>query len=97
MPQRTFAAAVLVATIVARSAIAAAPVTGCWVDAKSAVINGPSTYITLVEKVTRPHVVRLERAPGWTQSIVALDNWRGAPDAYVAPDYDTLADSPLVA
>ena len=72
-------------------------VTGCWVDAQSAVINGPSTYITLVEKTRRPHVVRLERAPGWKQSIIALDAWRTDPDAYVAPDYDTLADSPLVA
>ena len=73
-------------------------VTGCWLDATSAVINGPSTYITLAEQAKRPHQLRLERAPGWKQSITSLDAWSGGgADAYVAPDYDTFADSPLVA
>ena len=72
-------------------------VTGCWVDANSAVINGPSTYITLAEQAKRPQHLRLKRPPSWSQSIVALDPLAGGTDAYVAPDYDTLADSPLVA
>lgn len=69
-------------------------VTGCWLDANSAVINGPSTYITLAEQTKRPHQLRLERAPGGKQSITSLDAWPGGgADAYVAPDYDTFADS----
>jgi predicted metalloprotease with PDZ domain len=73
-------------------------VTGCWVDASSAVINGPSTYITLVERARRPHQVRLEMAPGWRQSMTSLDPLPGgAAHAYVGPDYDTFADSPIVA
>jgi predicted metalloprotease with PDZ domain len=73
-------------------------VTGCWVDPNSAVINGPSTYITLVERVRRPHQVRLEPAPGWPESITSLDPVpSGGAHAYVGPDYDTFADSPIVA
>lgn len=73
-------------------------ITGCWVDAKTAVINGPSTYVTLVEQARRPHEVRLEMAPGWKQSITSLDAAPGGrAHAYVGPDYDTFADSPIVA
>jgi predicted metalloprotease with PDZ domain len=62
------------------------------------VINGPSTYITLVEQAKRPHELRLEMAPGWTQSMTSLDRAPGAgAHAYVGPDYDTFADSPVVA
>jgi predicted metalloprotease with PDZ domain len=73
-------------------------VTGCWVDPTSAVINGPSTYLTLVEQASRPHEVRLEPAPGWPQSMTSLDPVAsGGAHAYVGPDYDTFADSPIVA
>jgi predicted metalloprotease with PDZ domain len=73
-------------------------VTGCWVDPSSAVINGPSTYITLVEQARRPHDVRLELAPGWAQSMTSLDAAPGGrAHAYVGPDYDTFADSPIIA
>jgi predicted metalloprotease with PDZ domain len=73
-------------------------VTGCWVDPNSAVINGPSTYITLAEEARRPHEVRLEMAPGWRQSVTSLDPAPGGrAHAYVGPDYDTFADSPIVA
>ncbi len=73
-------------------------VTGCWVDATTAVINGPSTYVTLVEQAKRSHQVRLEMAPGWQQSMTSLDAAPGGrAHAYVGPDYDTFADSPIVA
>jgi len=73
-------------------------VTGCWVDPDSAVINGPSTFVTLFEEAHRPHQVRLEPAPGWTQSITSLDPAPGGrSNDYIGPDYDTFADSPIVA
>jgi len=63
-----------------------------------AVIIGPSTYITLVEDAHRPAEVRLELPSGWVGSMTSLD---AAPDHkpnhYVAPDYDILADSPILA
>jgi len=64
----------------------------------SAVIIGPSTYITLVETARRPAEVRLELPAGWQPAMTSLD---AAPDRqpnhFVAPDYDILADSPILA
>lgn len=68
------------------------------VTESGAVIIGPSTYVTLVESARRPADVRLELPAGWRGSMTSLD---AAPDRaadhYVAPDYDTLADSPILA
>jgi predicted metalloprotease with PDZ domain len=72
----------------------------------SAVIIGPSTYITLVEppssapggSVHRPAEVRLELPATWPVSMTSLAESRdGKPNHYVAPDYDILADSPILA
>src|SRR6185503_16939418 len=64
----------------------------------TAVIIGPSTYITLAEPSRRPAEVRLELPAGWSGSMTSLD---AAPDRqpnhYVAPNYDVLADSPILA
>ncbi|TAK17019.1 MAG: M61 family peptidase [Acidobacteria bacterium] len=63
-----------------------------------AVVLGPSTYVTLVEKAHRPADVRLELPAGWKGSMTSLDGAKdGAPNHYAAPDYDTLADSPILA
>ena len=64
----------------------------------SAVIIGPATYITLVEHAHRPAEVRLELPAGWKGSMTSLDaSSDGRPNHYVAPDYDILADSPILA
>ena len=68
-----------------------------------AVIIGPSTYITLVEgtvskPVHRPAEVTLELPPLWKGSMTSFDAANdGKPNHYVAPDYDILADSPILA
>jgi predicted metalloprotease with PDZ domain len=62
-----------------------------------AVIIGPSTYITLVETAHRSAEVRLELPAAWTGSMTSLDaSSDGKPNHYVAPDYDILADSPIL-
>ena len=64
----------------------------------SAVIIGPSTYITLVEQAHRPAEVRLELPPGWKDAVTSLDASKdGQRNHFVAPDYDILADSPILA
>jgi predicted metalloprotease with PDZ domain len=64
----------------------------------SAVIIGPSTYITLVEQAHRPAEVRLELPATWKGSMTALEASKdGKPNHYIAPDYDVLADSPILA
>jgi predicted metalloprotease with PDZ domain len=73
-------------------------VTTNYVDQGLAVLNGAATFCTLVEPVRRPHEVRLELPAKWKQSATALEP---AGDRrlnhYIAPDYDTLVDSPIVA
>ncbi len=80
-----------------------------WVDADFALLNGAATFITLAPSTTgsaeqppridpRPHDVRLELPPGWKTSVTGLPNAPdGVPHHYVAADYDTLVDSPIVA
>lgn len=71
---------------------------GNGVTETSAVIIGPATYITLVETAHRPADVRLELPPTWVGSMTSLDAAPdGKPNHYVAPDYDILADSPILA
>ncbi|HEY3886206.1 MAG TPA: hypothetical protein VGL62_13405 [Vicinamibacterales bacterium] len=73
---------------------------GNGVTGTGAVIIGPATYITLVEPsgTPRPDEVRLELPDGWKGSMTSLDAAPGGrPNDYVAPDYDVLADSPVLA
>lgn len=69
-----------------------------WVDASVAMLNGAPTFLTLADSPARPHDVRLKLPAGWLRSITGLAD---APDKqahhYVAPDYDTLVDSPILA
>jgi predicted metalloprotease with PDZ domain len=75
-------------------------VTGNWIGTDFAVWNGPATFVTLADEPTttlRPHLLRVKRPEGWERSCVALDRAPGEePDSYVAPTYDTLADSPIL-
>jgi predicted metalloprotease with PDZ domain len=73
-------------------------VTTNYVGDELGVINGAPTFIALVERAHRPHEVRLELAPKWKRSVTALEPTAdGRPNHYLAPDYDTLVDSPIVA
>jgi predicted metalloprotease with PDZ domain len=64
----------------------------------SLVIVGPATYITLVEQAHRAAQVRLELPPTWKPAVTSLDAAPdGKPNHFVAPDYDILADSPILA
>ena len=68
-----------------------------WVDDEMAILNGAPTFITLVESPSRRrHEVRLVLPPGWTKSFSGMTPGPGE-HTYVAPDYDTLVDSPIVA
>jgi predicted metalloprotease with PDZ domain len=72
-------------------------VTGSWVGPDFAVINGPSTFITLDEQARRRHEVHLILPPVWKQSVTSLDAAPGGrANEFIGPDYDTFADSPIV-
>jgi predicted metalloprotease with PDZ domain len=73
-------------------------VTTNWVGPDYAVFNGPATYITLVEKTVRPQEVRLELPSVWRGCMTSLDLAAdGQANHFRAPDFDVLADSPIVA
>ncbi len=68
-----------------------------WVDDEFALLNGAPTFITLLESPSRRrHDVRLVLPRSWTKSFSGMTPGAGA-DTYVAADYDTLVDSPIVA
>jgi len=73
-------------------------VTTNWVGDDLLVLNGAATFITLVERLRRPHDVKLELAEKWMRAMTALDAAPGgSPNHFRAADYDTLVDSPIVA
>lgn len=64
----------------------------------SAVIIGPASFISPVDGVRHPIDVRLDLPAGWAGSMTSLDAAKdGKPNHYVAPDYDVLVDSPILA
>ena len=69
-----------------------------WVEDSFALLNGAPTFVTLVGGLARPHEVRLELPPQWKTTMTGLPEAPdGEPHHYLAPDYDTLVDSPILA
>jgi predicted metalloprotease with PDZ domain len=67
-----------------------------WVEAGFALINGAPTFLTLADRTPRAHEVTINPATGWARSMTGLPEMAGGPHHYRAPDFDTLADSPIV-
>ncbi len=69
-----------------------------WVESRFALLNGAPTFLTLVERRGRPHEVRVELPPSWPRTVSPLPPAPGGlPHRYLAQDFDTLVDSPLLA
>ncbi len=67
-----------------------------WVDSSFAILNGASTFLSLVEGTMRPHDVTVVPPPGWLRSMTGLaDAPDKAPHHYLAADFDTLVDCPI--
>jgi predicted metalloprotease with PDZ domain len=78
-----------------------------WVDDEMAVLNGAPTFITLLEPTSagtpagrspsrRAHEVRVALPRGWKRVLSSMPKGTAEP-SFVAADYDTLVDSPIVA
>lgn len=67
-----------------------------WIEAGFALINGAPTFVTLADRSPRPHEVVIVPAAKWARSMTGLPEMTGGPHRYRAPDFDTLADSPIV-
>ena len=67
-----------------------------WIEAGFALINGAPTFMTLADRAPRVHEVVIVPAAKWAKSMTGLPEMTGGPHRYRAPDFDTLADSPIV-
>lgn len=65
-----------------------------FVDEGFAILNGAPTFLTLAGGTQRPHDVRVVLPPQWRTAVSPLP---GADNAWRAPDFDTLVDSPIYA
>lgn len=69
-----------------------------FVDESFAMLQGAATYLSLVGQNQRPHRVTVELPSNWKHSVSGLPTPAGAGEnTYLASDYDTLVDSPIVA
>jgi predicted metalloprotease with PDZ domain len=69
-----------------------------WVESRFALLNGAATFLTRAGNHQRPHEVRVDLPDGWDRTVSPLPPAPGgAPHRYVAGDFDTLVDSPLLA
>ncbi|NCG20492.1 MAG: hypothetical protein GWP91_15900, partial [Rhodobacterales bacterium] len=72
-------------------------VQGNWVDADFAMLNGAPTFITRVDALARPHEVTVTLPDGWAEVWTALPDASEGKYHWIAPNYDVLVDSPIVA
>lgn len=70
-------------------------VRGNWVESDFAVINGAPTFLSVVDDYQRPYRVTVDLPEGWVRTCSPLAP-AGDENSYLAPDFDTLVDSPLV-
>ena len=67
-----------------------------WVESAFAMLNGAPTFITLADlSGPRAHEVRITLPAGWKRAMTGLPEG-SSPNTYVAPDFDTLVDSPII-
>src|SRR5262245_49627704 len=71
-------------------------VTTNWVSDEYAILNGPSTFMTIADGIRRRHEVRIVLPPHWSRAMTALEQMPDSPTHYAAADFDTLVDSPIV-
>lgn len=68
-----------------------------WIDSSFALLNGAPTFLTLADGRVRPHDVTVVLPAGWARVMTALPEVEGTPNRFIAPDFDTLVDSPMLA
>ena len=68
-----------------------------WIESAFAMLNGAPTFISLVERASRARTRCGSSLPAaWKTSATALMPVSGQPHTYLAEDFDTLVDSPII-
>lgn len=68
-----------------------------WVEAGFAILNGAPTFLWPVGDLKRPAEITLDLPASWQKSISPLPSPNSRAHHFLAPDYDTLVDSPIYA
>jgi predicted metalloprotease with PDZ domain len=66
-----------------------------FLDDSHAYINGASVFMYLEGFLERPYRVAIDPYPGWNRISTGLDPVSGKSNVFLAPDFDTLVDSPI--
>jgi predicted metalloprotease with PDZ domain len=67
-----------------------------WIESAFAMLNGAPTFVTLVDRSRRAHEVRIELPAQWKGIATPLMPVEGGSHTFVAEDFDTLVDSPII-
>jgi len=68
-----------------------------WLEDSFALLNGAPTFVTLAGLIDQPHEVRIDLPPEWKTTMTGLPEAPGdVAHRYLAEDYDTLVDSPIL-
>lgn len=65
-----------------------------WVEESFALLNGAPTFVTITGCMSRPHELRVELPEHWATTVTGLPEASGC--SYIAENYDTLVDSPVL-
>lgn len=68
-----------------------------WIESGFALLNGAPTFLTLANGLQRPHHVALTLPSGWATTVSGMSGTGSSADPFVAPNFDELVDSPIVA
>lgn len=66
-----------------------------FIEAGFALLNGAATFLTMVGELNRRHEVAIELPASWRHVCTGLENGL-QPHVFIADDYDTLVDSPML-
>jgi predicted metalloprotease with PDZ domain len=64
-------------------------------DDSHAFVNPATVFMYVDGRLASPYLVRIEAPPGWERVSTALETAPGEPGEFIAPDFDTLVDSPI--
>lgn len=66
-----------------------------FLDDSHGFISGASVFMYLDKCLFNPYRVKIDPDPRWQRISTGLDPVAGAPNTFLAPDYDTLVDCPI--
>ena len=68
-----------------------------WIESEFALLNGAPTFLTTATGLHRPHHVAITLPSGWQTTVSGMSGTGTSADPFVAPSFDVLVDSPIVA